>query len=72
MEGISTSLGALWEAFTTRGVTVLALQLLLMVIAAVAAFFIHRYTQKSLVERLKSSDISKTRSLLLKIGQRLA
>ncbi|NOR40982.1 MAG: mechanosensitive ion channel [Gammaproteobacteria bacterium] len=72
MEELSTSLGTLWEAFTARGVTVLALQLLLMVIAGVAAFFIHRYSQKSLVERLKSSDISKTRSLLLKIGQRLA
>ena len=72
MEEISTSLGTVWEAFTTRGVTVLALQLLLMVTAVMAAFFIHRYTQKSLVERLESSDISRLRSLLLKIGQRLA
>ncbi|MCK5383611.1 MAG: mechanosensitive ion channel [Gammaproteobacteria bacterium] len=52
--------------------TVLALQLLLMVAAGVTAFFIHRHSQKSLVERLKSRDISRVRSLLLKIGQRLA
>ena len=72
MEEISISLANLFEAFTERGVTVLALQLLLMAAAGVTAFFMHRYTQKSLVERLKSSDISRLRSLLLKIGQRLA
>ena len=71
MEEISTSLEILLEAFTTRGVTVLALQFLLMVVAGVAAFFIHRYSQKLLDERLKSSDISKMHSLFLKIGQRL-
>lgn len=72
MEEISTSLMVVREAFAERDLTVLALQLLLMVIAGVAAFFVHRYSQKSLVERLKSSDISKLRSLVLKIGQRLA
>jgi small-conductance mechanosensitive channel len=72
MEEISTSLMVVWEAFAERDLTVLALQLLLMVMAGVAAFFVHRYSQKSLVERLKSSDISKLRSLVLKIGQRLA
>jgi small-conductance mechanosensitive channel len=72
MEEISTSLMVVREAFAERDLTVLALQLLLMVMAGVAAFFVHRYSQKSLVERLKSSDISKLRSLVLKIGQRLA
>ncbi|MDX2457794.1 MAG: mechanosensitive ion channel [Gammaproteobacteria bacterium] len=72
MEEISSSLWSLWEVFAARGMTVLALQLLVMVTAGVAAFFIHRYTQKSLVERLESSDISRLHSLLLKIGQRLA
>jgi small-conductance mechanosensitive channel len=72
MEEISTSLMVVGEAFAERDLTVLALQLLLMVMAGVAAFFVHRYSQKSLVERLKSSDISKLRSLVLKIGQRLA
>ena len=72
MEEISISWANLFEAFTERGVTVLALQLLLMAAAGVSAFFMHRYTQKSLVERLKSRDISRLRSLLLKIGQRLA
>jgi small-conductance mechanosensitive channel len=72
MEEISISWANLFEAFTERGVTVLALQLLLMAAAGVTAFFMHRYTQKSLVERLKSRDISRLRSLLLKIGQRLA
>ena len=72
MEEIWTSLVNLLETFTARGVTVLVLQLLLMATAGVAAFFIHRYSQKSLVERLESRDISRLRSLLLKIGQRLA
>ena len=72
MEEISTSLVSFLEAFTERGLTVLVLQLLLMVAAGVTAFFIHRHSQKSLVERLKSRDISRVRSLLLKIGQRLA
>jgi small-conductance mechanosensitive channel len=72
MEEISSSLGMLWEVFTARGVTVLALQLLLMVAAGVAAFFIHRYSQQSLVKRLESGGISRLHSLLLKIGQRLA
>ena len=44
MEEISTSLWSLWEVFAARGMTVLALQLLVMVTAGVAAFFIHRYT----------------------------
>jgi len=72
MEEISTSLVNLFETFTERGVTVLVLQLLLMVTAGVAAFFIHRYSQKTLVKRLESGDVSRLRGLLLKIGQRLA
>jgi small-conductance mechanosensitive channel len=72
MEEILTSLGTLWEAFTTRGVAVLARQLLLMAIAVVAAFFIHRYSQKSLDKHLEAGDLSRLRSVLLKIGQRLA
>ena len=72
MEEISTSLGSLWEAFSTGGVTVHALQLFFMVIAVVGAFFIHRYSQKALVKRLESGDLSRLHSLLLKIGQRLA
>jgi len=72
MEEISTSLGSLWEAFSTGGVTVHALQLFFMVIAVVGAFFIHRYSQKALVKRLESGGLSRLHSLLLKIGQRLA
>jgi len=72
MEDISTSLVNLLDTFAARGMKVLALQLLLMVTAVVAAFFIHRYSQKILVKRLESGDISRVRSLLLKIGQRLA
>ena len=52
--------------------TVLVQELLFMSAAGVVAFFIHRYTQNALVERLKSSDISRPYSLLLKTGQRLA
>jgi small-conductance mechanosensitive channel len=72
MEEILTSLGTLWETFSTRGVTVLAWQLSLMAIAVVAAFFIHRYSQKSLDKHLEAGDLSRLRSVLLKIGQRLA
>jgi small-conductance mechanosensitive channel len=72
MEDISNSLLTLWEAFTARGVTVLVLQLLFMVTAGVAAFFIHRYSQKALVRRLEPGDLSRVRSVILKIGQRLA
>jgi small-conductance mechanosensitive channel len=72
MEEILTSLGTLWETFSTRGVTVLARQLLLMTIAVVGAFFIHRYSQKSLDKHLEAGDLSRSRSLLLQIGQRLA
>ena len=61
MEEISTSLVNFLEAFTERGMTVLALQLLLMAAAGVTAFFIHRHSQKTLVERLKSKDISRVR-----------
>ena len=71
MEEISTSLVTLWETFSTRGMTVLAMQLLVMVTAGVAAFFIHRYSRKALVRRLESGDLSRLRSLILKIGQRL-
>jgi small-conductance mechanosensitive channel len=72
MEDISNSLLTLWEAYPMRGVTVLALQLFLMVTAGVAAFFIHRYSQKTLIRHLEAGDLSRLRSLLLKIGQRLA
>ena len=72
MEEILTSLGTLWEAVSARGVTVHVLQLLLMVIAAVGAFFMHRHSQKALVRRLEFGDLSRLHSLLLKIGQRLA
>ena len=72
MEEISTSLVNLFETFTERGVTVLVLQLLLMVTGGVAAFFIHRYSQKSLDKHLEAGDLSRLRSVLLQIGQRLA
>ena len=72
MEEIYASLVTLWEVIAARGARVLVLQLLLMAAAAVAAFFIHRYSQKSLVRRLESGGVSRLHSLLLKIGQRLA
>jgi len=72
MEEILTSLGTLWETFTARGVTVFARQLLLIAIAVVGAFFIHRYSQKSLDKHLEVGDLSRLRSVLLQIGQRLA
>jgi len=72
MEDLSTLLLNLLDMLAARDMKVLALQLLLMVVAGVGAFFIHRYSQRALVRRLESGDVSRLRSLILKIGQRLA
>ncbi len=60
------------DAFTERGTTVIILQVLLMVAAAIAAFFVHRYSHKTLSEHLQQDDIPLLRKLLLNAGQRLA
>jgi small-conductance mechanosensitive channel len=72
MEIIQNSLESLWVAFTTRSITVLALQLLLVLIAVAAGFLIHRQSHKHLEASLGSADVSALRRIILKIGQRLA
>jgi small-conductance mechanosensitive channel len=70
--GIVTELEGVWSVLTERGVAVLLLQVLLMAVAAAAAFLIHRYSHRMLTLRLAGEDIFWLRRILLKIGQRLA
>jgi small-conductance mechanosensitive channel len=72
MEIIQNSLESLWVTFTTRSITVLALQLLLVLIAVAAGFLIHRQSHQHLEASLGSADVSALRRIILKIGQRLA
>ena len=72
MEIIQNSLESLWVAFTTRSISVLALQLLLVAVAVAAGFLIHRQSHKHLEASLGSADVSALRRVILKIGQRLA
>jgi small-conductance mechanosensitive channel len=69
---IVTELEGFWSAVTARGVEVLLLQVLLMVVAAAAAVLIHRRSHKVLTQRLSRQNLPLLRSLMLKIGQRLA
>jgi len=70
---IITELEGLWgHVHSERGLIVLLLQLLLMAGAVAAAFLIHRYSHRTLTQRLSREDVSWLRKLLLKIGQRLA
>jgi len=72
MEFIESTVVQLWEIVTSRGLTVLLMQLSLMITAGVAAFYIHRVSQKLLDRRLQHTYLSGFRTFLLKIGLRLA
>jgi len=72
MEFIESTAVQLWEAISSRGVTVLLMQLSLMIVAGLAAFYIHRVSRKLLDRRLQRENLSGFRTLLLKIGLRLA
>jgi len=72
MEFIESTAVQLWEAISSRGVTVLLMQLSLMIVAGLAAFYIHRVSRKLLDQRLQRENLSGFRTLLLKIGLRLA
>ena len=72
MEIILTSLESLWTELTSRGISVLVLQLLLVAISVAVAFLIHRQSHKQLEAGLGSGDVPVLRRVILKIGQRLA
>ncbi len=62
----------MWDAFIAQGTTVIVLKVLLLGVAAIVAFFIHRYSQKALSKRLLRENLSVFRKLILNAGQRLA
>jgi len=70
---IKTELDNLWKlAQTDYGLAILLLQVLLMAAAVTAAVLIHRHSHRTLTQRLSRENIPLLRSLVLKIGQRLA
>ena len=72
MEFVGSTIAQLWEVFASRGSPVLLMQLSLMIAAGVAAFFIHRFSRQLLDKRLQRDNLPGFRTLLLKIGLRLA
>ena len=72
MEKILSSLEELWLALTTRGLTVLLLQLLVMARAVLTAILIHRQSHRQLQAGLDSGELPALRRVILKLGQRLA
>ncbi|MEN8206338.1 MAG: hypothetical protein ABFS24_10020 [Pseudomonadota bacterium] len=72
MELVGTTVAGLLEAFSNRSMTAILVQLLILLVAGVAAFFIHRVTLKALNRQLQQEQLSDLRSTLLKVGQRLA
>ncbi len=72
MESSITYFGDMWGAFTERGATVIILQVLLLMAAAIAAFFVHRYSHKKLGKRLDQEGLPLIHKLILNAGQRLA
>jgi small-conductance mechanosensitive channel len=62
----------MWNAFIDQGTTVIVLKVLLLAVAAIVAFLIHRYSHKAFSERLQHEGLSAIRKLVLNAGQRLA
>lgn len=61
-----------WNAFIDQGATVIILKVLLLAAAAITAFLVHSYSQKTLSKHWRHEDITIIRRLLLNAGQRLA
>jgi len=72
MELFGTTVAGILDAFNNRSMLEILVQLLVLLFAAVAAFFIHRATLKALDRQLQQEQLSDLRSTLLKLGQRLA
>ena len=72
MELFGPYMTGLWDAYTERGATVIILQVLLLVAAGIAAFFVHRYSHKKLGKRLDQEGLPLIHKLILNAGQRLA
>jgi len=70
------SFGALsietWDAFIAQGATIIMLKVLLLAVAGISAFFVHRYSQQTLTSRLHHEGLPVIRKLILNAGQRLA
>jgi small-conductance mechanosensitive channel len=62
----------MWDALIAQGITVIVLKLLLLAVAFIAAFLVHRYSHKAFSERLRQEGLSGIRKLVLNVGQRLA
>lgn len=69
---IAVRLEKLWQLALSQHGLIVLLQVLLMAVAVVAAYLIHRYSHRMLTQRLTRENISAPRRLLLKTGQRLA
>ena len=72
MELFRTTVAGILEALNNRSMLDILVQLLMLLFAGVAAFFIHRATLKALNRQLQQEQLSGLRSTLLKVGQRLA
>ena len=72
MELFGTTVAAILDAYHSHSMTEILVQLLMLLFAAVASFFIHRATLKALDRLLQQEQLSVLRSTLLKVGQRLA
>jgi small-conductance mechanosensitive channel len=70
---IFAELNTFWEnSLAEHGLLIMLLQLLLVPVAVAVAFLIHRYSHRTLTQRLSREDATWLRRLLLKVGQRLA
>ena len=71
MEFISTLQTGMQAWYDERSPMVVAMQIGLLVVAALTAWFIQRHLKKELTRRLGIEGMSEFRSTLLKLGQRL-
>ena len=72
MELFGTTVAGILDAYHSHSMTEILAQLLMLLFAGVASFFIHRATLKALNKQLQQEQLSDLRSTLLKVGQRLA
>jgi len=72
MESFSIFSMDMWNRFIDQGLTVMALKLSLLAVAAGVVFFVHRYSQETLSKSLHHEGLPVIRKLILNTGQRLA
>jgi small-conductance mechanosensitive channel len=71
MEFFASLLAELQSWYEERGLLVVIMEAGLLGVAAVIAWFVHRYLQKHIGQRLDAAGKSVLRSMLLELGQRL-